>query len=284
MTYTEFWKPLTALYGEGEAKGMARLVIEIGFGLTTTDMVMGRVAELDEKKLFDIQRRLLTGEPVQYVVGEADFGSRQFVVNQHVLIPRPETLWLCQSAGKFIGSRPCEVLDIGTGSGCIAITIALNNPTAQVTAWDISDGALETARRNAQRQEAQVNFRQQDALTPPNDNEKWDAIVSNPPYICRQEQKDMERNVLYYEPHLALFVPDDDPLLFYRGIARYAIRALKPGGMLYLEINPLYAEPLCRLLQTIGFLQVEVHQDDDGKDRYITAQKEAKYPSTDARS
>ena len=284
MTYTEFWKPLTALYCEGEAKGMARLVIEIGFGLTTTDMVMGRVAELDEKKLFDIQRRLLTGEPVQYVVGEADFGSRQFVVNQHVLIPRPETLWLCQSAGKFIGSRPCEVLDIGTGSGCIAITIALNNPTAQVTAWDISDGALETARRNAQRQKVQVNFRQQDALTPPNDNEKWDAIVSNPPYICRQEQKDMERNVLDYEPHLALFVPDDNPLLFYRGIARYAIRALKPRGMLYFEINPLYAEPLRRLLQTIGFQQVEVHQDDDGKDRYITAQKEAKYPSTDARS
>ena len=283
MEYTEFWKPLTALYGEGEARGIARVVMEMAFGLTTTDIVMGRVAELDGEALLDIQRRLLTGEPVQYVVGEADFGNRQFVVNKHVLIPRPETFWLCQSVGTFIGSKPCRVLDIGTGSGCIAITIALDNPTAQVTAWDISGDALETARRNARRHEAQVNFEQQDALTPPDDNERWHAIVSNPPYICLQERKDMERNVLDYEPHLALFVPDDDPLLFYRSIARYAAKALKPGGVLCLEINPLYAEPLRHLLLDIGFPQAEIHRDDYGKDRYITAQKAIKDPSTDAR-
>lgn len=285
MTYRDFWQPLTALYDKGEAQAVARLVMEQRFGLTWTDVLCGQTG--DEATMRQLQQQLLSGTPVQYVLGEAEFGGRTFKVTPAVLIPRPETYGLCQwvaadcRAAEADGSR---ILDIGTGSGCIAITIALNNPTAQVTAWDISDGALETARRNAQRQKVQVNFRQQDALTPPNDNEKWDAIVSNPPYICRQEQKDMERNVLDYEPHLALFVPDDDPLLFYRGIARYAIRALKPRGMLYFEINPLYAEPLRRLLQTIGFQQVEVHQDDDGKDRYITAQKEAKYPSTDARS
>ena len=273
MTYTEFWKPLTALYGEGEAKGMARLVMEIGFGLTTTDIVMGRTEELDERALLDIQRRLLTGEPVQYVIGEADFGGRQFMVSRHVLIPRPETLWLCRAVSRSVGGSRCNILDIGTGSGCIAVTIALDSPTAQVTAWDISDEALEMARKNAQRQEVQVNFERQDALCPPNDTEKWHAIVSNPPYICQQECKDMERNVLDHEPHLALFVPDDDPLLFYRSIARYAIKALKPGGTLYFEINPLYAEPLRSLLQNTGFQQAQIHQDDYGKERYIVARK-----------
>ena len=280
MTYTEFWKPLTALYDEGEAKGMARLVMEMGFNLTTTDIIMGRTEELDESALLNIQRRLLTGEPVQYIIGEADFGGRQFMVDSHVLIPRPETLWLCHAVSKSVDTTHCCILDIGTGSGCIAITIALDSPTAQVTAWDVSDDALEVARKNAQRQEVQVSFKRQDALCPPDDTEKWHAIVSNPPYICQQERKDMERNVLDYEPHLALFVPDDDPLLFYRSIARYAVKALKPGGTLYLEINPLYAEPLRNLLQDTGFPWAQVYQDDYGKERYIVARK-AK-PSADA--
>lgn len=283
MTYTEFWKPLAALYGDGEAKWIARIVVETVFGLTTTDIVMGRVAELDEPRLIDIQRRLLKGEPVQYVTGLADFGNRQFVVNKHVLIPRPETLWLCQTLCKQIENQSAAVLDIGTGSGCIAVTIALDSPSSKVTAWDISGDALEVARQNAQRLGAQISFREQDALCPPDDNEVWDAIVSNPPYICLQERNSMEINVLNHEPHLALFVPDHDPLLFYRSIARYAVKALKPGGALYLEINPIYAELLARLLEETGFIQTEIHEDDYAKKRYISAWKATEKSSTDAR-
>ena len=282
MTYTEFWRPLTAIYDEREAKGIARLVMEACFGLTVTDVVMGRAEELDEETLLDIRRRLLTGEPVQYVIGKADFGNRQFVVNNHVLIPRPETLWLCQSIGRSMGSGACKVLDIGTGSGCIAVTIALNSPAADVSAWDISADALEVARQNAQRHGAQVAFSQQDALCPPDDEAEWDVVVSNPPYICLQESKDMERNVLEHEPHLALFVPDDDPLLFYRSIARYAVKSLKPAGRLYLEINPLYADALSCLLAETGFRKVEICKDDYGKRRYMVAWKGTEDPLTDA--
>jgi release factor glutamine methyltransferase len=273
MTYQAFWQPLTALYPEREAQWIGRYVMEVNFGLTRSDIIMDKVETLDETLLTTIRQRLLDGEPVQYVIGKADFGERQFRINAGVLIPRPETLWLCHAVGDAIGDEPRSVLDIGTGSGCIAITIALDRPAASVAAWDISDQALSLARENASLLRASVDFEHQDMLTPPEDSERWDAIVSNPPYICQQEQATMERHVLDHEPHLALFVPDDDPLLFYRSIARYAIKALKPDGALCLEINPLYARQLDDMLQETGFRQVTIHQDDYDKDRYIIAWK-----------
>ena len=264
---------MTTRYDESEARWIGRLVMELGYGLSTTDIVMGRIEHIDQASLTDMQQRLLAGEPVQYVVGRAPFGEHLFAVGPGVLIPRPETLWLCRAVAQHIGSRPCSVLDIGTGSGCIAITIALDNPKASVTGWDVSHEALAIARDNAQRLQANVLFEHQDALCPPDHSCLWDAIVSNPPYICQQERADMEHHVVDFEPALALFVPDDDPLLFFRSIARYAIAALKPKGWLYFEINPLYAKGLTNLLRDLGFSMVSICQDDFGKERYITAQR-----------
>jgi len=273
MTFQAFWRPLTELYPEREAQWIGRIIMEECYGLAQSDIIMGKVERLDDRVLTIIQQRLLKGEPVQYVVGWAVFGDNRFMVNPSVLIPRPETLWLCHAVSETIGIMPRAVLDIGTGSGCIAITIALDRPTAMVTAWDISNDALDLARRNALRLEADVDFVHQDALCPPDDHDLWNVIVSNPPYICRQEQEAMECNVLDYEPHLALFVPDNDPLIFYRSIARYAIQALTADGMLFFEINPLYAEALGDLLLDTGFKAVKIYQDDYNKDRYIIAWK-----------
>lgn len=273
MTFKEFWQPLTTLYDESEARWIGRLVMELGYGLSTTDIVTGGVEHIDQVSLTDQQQRLLGGEPVQYVVGRAPFGQQLFAVGPGVLIPRPETLWLCRAAEQHLCSRPSTVLDIGTGSGCIAITIALDSPGASVTGWDISLKALTIARSNALSLNASVSFEHQDALCLPAHSGLWDVIVSNPPYICQQERADMERHVVDFEPAHALFVPDDDPLLFYRSIGRYAIAALRPDGRLYFEINPLYAEALSDMLRDLGFSQISIHQDDFGKDRYIIAQR-----------
>ena len=291
MTFHEFWHTLTSIYPENEARWIGRFVFEVKYGLSHTDLLMGKETSIDESGLQELQRRLLTGEPVQYVIGEAPFGDRLFQVTPAVLIPRPETLWLCNAVSTM--EHSCDVLDIGTGSGCIAITIALartslsatdshgltrtdanNNSVAKITAWDISYEALAVARANAERLKADVTFEQQDILSPPNDTNRWDIIVSNPPYICEQEKSAMEPNVLNFEPHLALFVPDNDPLLFYRVIGQYAIKALRPDGHLYLEINPLYAEELSAMLLTQGFAEARIYQDDNQKDRYIVAWKQ----------
>ena len=273
MTFREFWQPLTTIYPEDEARWVGRMVFEVKYALTHADLLMGKETSIEENGLLELQQRLLTGEPVQYVLGEAPFGEHLFKVSPAVLIPRPETLWLCNAIAT--AADGCDVLDIGTGSGCIAITIALNAPAGtRVTAWDISNEALAIARANAERLQASVTFLQQDMLCPPDDTDRWDVIVSNPPYICEQEKAAMERNVLDFEPHLALFVPDADPLRFYRAIGQYAVKALRPNGRLYLEINPLYAAELSEMLQTQGFDEVRIHQDDNHKDRYIVAWKQ----------
>ena len=162
-----------------------------------------------------------------------------------------------------------SILDIGTGSGCIAITVALALPQARVTAWDISTDALAIAAGNAHRLGASVRFEHQDALSAPDDEERWDVIVSNPPYICDRERADMSDNVLSYEPELALFVPDSDPLLFYRAIARYASKALKPGGRLLFETNTAYAHEVAQAMADEGFTAIEVRNDCFGKPRMV---------------
>ena len=269
MTYTELWRPLTAVYDEREAQAVARLVLEERFGLTMADVLMGRMP--DEAELAGIQQRLLTGEPVQYVLGWTEFGGRRFAVRPGVLIPRPETYELCQWISL---TGPCEVLDIGTGSGCIACTLAAEQPEARVTGWDVSAAALEIARENAKRTNVHVSFELVDVLRRCRSiGDKWDFIVSNPPYVCKREKAAMERNVLDYEPHQALFVPDDDPLLFYRAIASYGQEALKPGGRLYFELNPLYADLVQHLLSMMLYHNIEIKEDQYGKQRMIRAQR-----------
>ena len=297
MTYNELWRQLTQVYDDYEAKAIARMVYEVRFGLMPSDLFIGKDTQLstdDQKLLEEITQRLLTGEPVQYVLGEAEFGGRTFHVEPGVLIPRPETYELCEwilSSGrqqtdteKSEKVRCDKILDIGTGSGCIACTLAAELPDAAVTAWDISEDALRIAAENAKRMGVNVKFKKQDILKitpspqllPSNSlpspfqlpSNEFDVIVSNPPYICTKEKDMMEKNVLEHEPALALFVPDDDPLLFYRAIARYAAKALNPGGVLFFEINPLYVTEMQQMLSEEGFSHTEIKNDQFGKQRF----------------
>ena len=305
MTYEELWHRLTPLYEAGEAKAIVRWVFDVRFGLSWTDILCGKVTELsahDQTELEKIMQRLEKGEPVQYIIGVTDFFGRQFHVAPGVLIPRPETEELCRwilasdkhgltrTVRESLHQSDAEVrispsqsdaniLDIGTGSGCIAITLALELPDAKVTAWDISDDALRIAADNAKSLDANVTFEHRDILdtsltshlslfTP-----QFDLIVSNPPYICEKEKSAMECNVLEHEPHLALFVPDDDPLLFYRAIAQYAVEALKPQGSLFFELNPLYADDLAQMLRMMSYHDISIRRDQFSKPRFLKATK-----------
>ena len=325
-TYQQLWQSLTPLYDAGEAQAIVRTVLDVKYGMTLTDIICGKVNEIsadEERKLEEIIIRLQKGEPVQYVLGEADFAGRTFHVEPGVLIPRPETAELCQWIEKDMieksivssGDSPEDssgnspqatddaklILDICTGSGCIAITLGLNIPNSEVTGWDISEDALRIAQGNVEMMKAgNVRIEHQDALALPKaaetDNEKmkgtadkevvkskgeaktpstqkWDLIVSNPPYICEKEKADMEKNVLEHEPSLALFVPDEDPLKFYRAIAEYASSALKSGGALYFEINPIYEKETREMLLKLDFKDIETKEDAFGKKRMMRAMK-----------
>lgn len=270
MTYRELWRTLEPLYGNGEARAITDYVLDVCFGLSKADILCGSVDEMTAEKTAELNKifgRLMEGEPVQYVLGRAEFCGRWFSVRPGVLIPRPETEELCAwiTADSKASASP-KVLDIGTGSGCIAITLQLDMPESKVTAWDISANALDVARENAQQLGANVNFVKLDALNAKPEGE-WDVIVSNPPYICEKEKKDMAVNVLEHEPHTALFVPDADPLLFYRAITRLAVQTLSKGGRLYFEINPIYADDTCRMMRAEGMTAVELRSDMYGKQR-----------------
>lgn len=270
MTYRELWRTLEPLYGNGEARAVTDYVLDVCFGLSKADIMCGAVEEMTAEKTAELRKifsRLTGGEPVQYVLGSAEFCGRWFNVRPGVLIPRPETEELCAwiTADSKASGSP-KVLDIGTGSGCIAITLQLDMPESKVTAWDISADALDVARENAKQLGANVSFVKQDALNAKPEGE-WDVIVSNPPYICEKEKKDMAVNVLEHEPHTALFVPDADPLLFYRAITRLAVQTLSKGGRLYFEINPIYADDTCRMMQAEGMTAVELRSDMYGKQR-----------------
>lgn len=209
---------------------------------------------------------------MQYVVGTAYFCGHPFHVEPGVLIPRPETEELCQWViADATDDVPRTILDIGTGSGCIAITLALSIPQSHVAAWDVSDTALRIARANASALGADVAFEHCDIFDPLSSS--VNTIVSNPPYICHNERTAMARNVLDYEPEGALFVPDDDPLLFYRAIARYAVETLTTEGRLYFELNPLYADDTVAMLRDFSFSQIEIRPDAFGKQRLLQARK-----------
>ena len=286
MTYTSLWHRLTGVYPVTEAQAVVRMLLEELAGLSLADLYAGGIDRLDDAQRQQIERgmaRLEEGEPIQYVLGRACFCGRSFAVAPGVLIPRPETEELCRLIMNTHPSESLNILDIGTGSGCIAITLALEMPDAEVEAVDISPEALAIAEANAARLGAKVSFHQYDILSedsPPlgrgrgwvaPSTPKYDIIVSNPPYICERERADMERNVLDYEPHTALFVPDDDPLLFYRTIGQKALAMLAPGGILCFEINPLYCDQLIELLRSQGYGEVEAVSDSFGKRRFVTA-------------
>jgi len=278
MTYRELWQTLAPRYGDGEAKSIARMVFADRFGLSMADLCMGKDSELSANERAETEKiasRLLSGEPVQYVIGSVLFCGNRFIVRPGVLIPRPETADLVGMAVDYCRTlnAPPSVLDIGTGSGCIAVCIAKAIAQARVVAWDVSREALDVAAENARLLNADVEIVEQDALNPPADTALWDCIVSNPPYIARRERAAMEPHVLDHEPPLALFVSDDDPVVFYRSIARYAHKALKKGGVLIMEINSLYVKETVAAMQNAGFGEVEVVKDLFGKDRFVSAKR-----------
>ena len=342
-TYQQLWQSLTPLYDAGEAQAIVRIVLDVEYGMTLTDIIGGKVNELsaDEgRKLEEIIIRLQKGEPVQYVLGQADFAGRTFHVEPGVLIPRPETAELCQwivetqnenlkeeeaiirkefnispdaaiedinifeAKGwfkrkylrlrflikmlhcykkarhtKLVSPRP-RIIDLGTGSGCIAITLSLDIPNSEVLGFDISDSACNVATKNAKQLASRAIFHKSDIFdllemckTNREDHFKADIIVSNPPYICEKEKADMEKNVLDHEPAIALFVPDEDPLKFYRAIAEFASTELRSLGMLYFEINPLYEKETREMLEGFGFKDIETKEDSFGKKRMMRAMK-----------
>lgn len=271
--YRALWQDLLPRYDEREAKAVARTLLEERYGLTLTDIVCGGVAQLAAHEQEDLQQmmaRLSAGEPVQYVLGSAPFCGRRYHVAPGVLIPRPETEQLARLTAEVARQYDhATVLDVGTGSGCIAITVALEATESAVSAWDISPTALQIARNNAAALHATVHFSQQDALhAPADDAALWDVVVSNPPYVMQKERAAMAENVLQHEPETALFVPDDDPLRFYRAIAQYGRHALRAGGTLLFEINPLLALEMLQLLEAEGYVQNRLVEDDFGKKRF----------------
>lgn len=276
---------------------MTRMLLEDLFSLSFTDILCGATEHLSDADTLRLQQsvaRLLDTEPLQYVTGKAFFCGHPFHVAPGVLIPRPETEWIVDTAVNLVTSSAPRILDIGTGSGCIAtsISLALADRHCHTEAWDISEDALRIAADNAERLGAEVKFRRHDALRleedfPAEENqggaealsdtnaaaESWNIIVSNPPYICNREAADMHANVLRHEPHLALFVPDTDPLLFYRAIASYAMRSLRKGGWLLFECNMLYAHDTAQMASDMGFATSVVEDDCFGKPRFVKAQK-----------
>ena len=281
-SYQNLYQRLTNVYPISEAKAIVRMVLEDYFGLTLADIYTDKVTQLsadDVNELEKIMIRLEKGEPVQYVLGFATFCGRQFRVAPGVLIPRPETELLCDwvintHGCTFCGLQPpapLRILDVGTGSGCIAITLSLNMPNSVVTAYDISADALLIARDNAIRLGATINFQLKDALQLTKTDETFDVILSNPPYICDNERTEMMQNVLNFEPTTALFVPDNDPLLFYRAIAEYGSSALSHGGELYFEINSCFADKVSDMLNALDYAKIEVREDQFGKQRFVKA-------------
>lgn len=293
MTYDDIWRRLAGVYDQREARAVARMLVEEKFSLSFADIICGGVEALpdaDKQWIEAAVKRLEQGEPIQYVLGWAWFGGLKFNVRSGVLIPRPETEWLVDNICAHpapSNDRPLRILDIGTGSGCIALSIKQRLPETYVEAWDISTEALSIAADNARSLSLDVVWRQQDALnitpnvlsTTPNDNSAvpdsplWDVIVSNPPYICERERTDMARNVLEHEPSTALFVPDTDPLLFYRAITRYAVGSLSEGGRLLFECNTLYAGDTARMMADEGMTATQVYDDCFGKPRFAVGKR-----------
>ena len=275
---------LLPLYAEGEARAMARIALEDAFAVSTTDIYADKVRQFsveDERLWSNILQRLAEGWPVQYAVGRARFCDMLFEVDPSTLIPRPETEQLVTIASACVDrlvqtGRPASslrILDAGTGSGCIAISLKRQWKETAVEAWDIDEATLSVARRNAVRLDASVEFKRCDILSYKPAGEPFDVIVSNPPYVLYRERSNMEANVLDYEPERALFVPDDDPLLFYRALARLSSDGLlRQGGFLAVETNREFAGEVCKLFSSFG-IDSAVEKDFVGNERFVWGEK-----------
>lgn len=276
-TFRRVRQRLQQVLGPDEGDAAARIIFEDTAGYDRKYLFMNGDREMlpfTAEKIDRVADRVAAGEPVQYAVGKARFMGNDYRVTPAVLIPRPETAGLVDMICKeYDGRSDLRVLDIGTGSGCIAISLARALPFSSVTAFDISPEALAVARDNARSLGVSVDFRQTDILKaePGDDSRSFDIVVSNPPYICRREAADMDARVLDHEPAQALFVPDDDPLLFYKAIGRYALGALKPGGTLWFEINALYHAEVVAMLLRQGYSDAEAYRDYRGLYRYVRA-------------
>ncbi len=269
-------KELKSYYPKTEIDGFIRIIFSVLKSYNTTDLIIRKDENLNDDDRFqitEIVNRLKTYEPIQYILGEADFFGLTFQVNADVLIPRQETEELVDWILQQTTSTNPSILDIGTGSGCIPISLKKYLPEAQVKGCDISEKALKTAKYNAELNQVSVDFFQLDILNPElNDISKVDIIVSNPPYVTEKEMKLMHDNVLKHEPHSALFVPDNDPLLFYKALADFGKAHLKNEGQLFWEINESYGSECIDLLQEKGFIGVQLKKDINGKDRMVSAQ------------
>jgi len=266
---------LQGLYPETEIRSFSYLIIEKVTGFSRTEIFVNKYTlfSVEQQHVIEsIIEKLKKYIPIQYILGETEFFGLTFYVDESVLIPRPETEelvdWIRIENNRGGG---LHILDIGTGSGCIAITLKHEFPDSVIDAFDISENALKTAKRNAVRNKLEVNFELVDILNAPDFPNNWDVIVSNPPYITEQEKDDILPNVLNHEPHLALFVPDNDPLLFYRNIALFARQHLQHNGKLYFEINRESGKECMDLLTGLGFNDIELKKDISGNDRMVRA-------------
>lgn len=278
MNYQQLTTLLKENYDAAEAQAIARLLADRLFNLSFADLLCGADLDIPAEALRDLEK----GRPIQYILGTETFFGRDFEIGEGVLIPRPETEELCEWIIDECRMQNAEciptILDIGTGSGAIAVTLAAELPSAQVSAIDISEKALAYAKRNAARNGVNINIKKQNILNSsyvgtsssvPVDT--FSIIVSNPPYIMEKERSEMSAHVLAYEPGLALFVPNSDPLLFYRAIADYAITHLKDDGLLFFEINPLCVNEMKEMLTSKGFTDIEIRCDQFGKQRMMKA-------------
>lgn len=264
---------LSSLYSKEEATSIARMVFKEKLGIRRTDIAIEpelQITQNDVEKIKRISRKLMQGFPVQQVLGFADFYGIRLKVNKFTLIPRPETeeliQWIIEESSNKKGLK---ILDVGTGSGCIAIALAKGLHNSQVQAVDISTGALKIAGFNAKINDVSIDFKRTDILQKSNRDNlgKFDIIVSNPPYVTEKEMALMHTNVLDHEPHSALFVPDGDPLLFYNVISEFGLKHLNTGGKIYFEINEAYGSEIKELLEYKGFNNVCIRKDLNGKDR-----------------
>ena len=267
---TDWMRPV---YEYDEARSISIMIMEKKLGLTLKNIAFNAEYELSDNLIFDLNgllKRILKHEPVQYVLGEAYFYDRWFMVNKSVLIPRPETEELCRLIIKENPEKNFKVLDIGTGSGCIAIILASYLDCLQVHGWDISSEALQVAQKNAEKFGTDISFRKCNILVPTGDTGRFDIIVCNPPYVTQAESSGMRENVLDFEPHEALFV-NSDPLEFHKAVLEKKENLLVPGGKFYFEINETSGESIKELMKTHLLKNIKVHKDIHGKNRFASA-------------
>lgn len=267
---------LQELFSPNEINSLTRLILEKEFSIPLADILtckFNNLSDAEMQRLSEIVGKLKNSEPIQYILGETDFFGLTFYLDDSVLIPRPETEELVQWVVDSVKNESLKILDIGTGSGCIAVTLAKKLPFAEVHAWDISRDALEVARKNADKNGVHLFLAEKDILQESVSDEKFDIVVSNPPYVTEFEKGEMQENVLNFEPHLAMFVPDQNALVFYEKIADFALKNLNKGGKLFFEINREKGDQIEMLLQQRGFRNIERQKDISGNERMIKAEK-----------